>query len=107
MHNFPDNVCAVILQCIMKAMDRDSVILIDDMVLPNKGANWLQTQIDFTMMAGLAAMERTEKQWYSMLEAAGLRVKQICTYAPELRDSVIVAVRKSRLPRSVIPRWCE
>lgn len=94
MHDYPDDKCALILGHIMKVMDKDSVILIDDMVLRNKGAHWRQTQLDLLVMAGLAAMERTERQWYSMLEAAGLKVKEIYTYTPELRDSIIVAVPK-------------
>lgn len=94
MHDYADEKCALILKHIIKAMDSKSVILIDDMVLPDKGVNWQQTQLDLTMMAVLAAMERTEKQWYSMLDGAGLRVKQICTYTSDLRDSIIVAVPK-------------
>lgn len=94
MHDWPDEKCIIILEQIIKVMDKDSVILIDDMVLPNQGAHWRATQLDLAMMAGLAAMERTEKQWYSMLDAAGLKVKQIYTYTPELRDSIIVAVPK-------------
>ena len=78
----------------MDIMDKDSVIPIDEMVLPNKGAHWHQIQVDLLMMAWFAAMERTERQWYSMLDAAGLKVKQIYTYTPELRDSIIVAVPK-------------
>ena len=78
----------------MDIMDKDSVILIDEMVLPNKGAHWHQTQVDLLMMACFAAMERTERQWYSMLDAAGLKVKQIYTCPPELRDSITVAVPK-------------
>lgn len=94
MHDWPDDRCIIILDHIIKVMDKDSVILIDDMVLPNQGAHWRATQLDLTMMAELAAMERTEKQWYSMLDAAGLKVRQIYTYTPELRDSIIVAVPK-------------
>ena len=92
MHDYPDDKCIIILRLIMDVMDKDSVILIDDMVLPNQGAHWRQTQLDLLVMAGLAAMERTERQWYSMLDAAGLKVKQIYTYTPELRDSIIAAV---------------
>ena len=92
MHDWPDDRCVIILNQIIKAMNEDSVILIHDMVLPNQGAHWRATQIDLAMMAGLAAMERTEKQWYSLLEAAGLKIKQIFTYTPDLRDSIIVAV---------------
>ncbi|KAK0511298.1 hypothetical protein JMJ35_005871 [Cladonia borealis] len=94
MHDYPDEKCAIILRQIMDVMDKHSVILIDDMVLPNEGAHWRQTQLDLLVMAGLAAIERTEKQWYSMLDAAGLKVKYIYTYTPELRDSIIVAVPK-------------
>ncbi len=94
MHDYPNDKCANILRQIMDVMDKHSVILIDDMVLPNEGAHWRQTQLDLLVMAGLAAVERTEKQWYSMLDAAGLRVKQIYTYTPEVRDSIIVAVPK-------------
>ena len=92
MHDWPDNKCAIILQQIIKVMSKDSVILIDEMVIPNQGAHWRQTQLDLAMMAGLAAIERTEGQWYSLLDAAGLKIKQICTYTAELRDSIIIAV---------------
>ena len=94
MHDYPDDRCIVILRQIMKAMDKDSVILIDDMILPNRGAHWHATQLDLTMMANLGAMERTEKQWYSLMSSAGLKIKSICTYTIELRDSIIVAVPK-------------
>ena len=94
MHDYPDEKCAIILRQVMDVMDKHSVILIDDMVVPNEGANWRQTQLDLLVMAGLAAVERTERQWYSMLDTAGLKVKHIYTYTPELRDSIIVAVPK-------------
>ena len=84
MHDYTDAKCTLILQHIVKVMAENSVILIDDMVLPNRGASSRQMQVDLTMMAGLAAMERTEKQWYAMLDVAGLAVRQICTYDPEL-----------------------
>lgn len=34
MHDWPDDKCVIILQQIMKAMNKKSVILIDDMVIP-------------------------------------------------------------------------
>ena len=92
MHDYPEEKCVLILQQIVKAMDADSVILIDDMIIPRQDASWRATQIDLTMMASLAGVERTEKQWHVLLEKAGLKVRQICTYTPGLRDSIIVAV---------------
>ena len=73
-------------------MNQDSVILIDEIVIPNEGANWRQTQLDLAMMATLAGMERTEGQWRQLLTRAGLVVNEICLYKPEFGDSIIEAV---------------
>ncbi|KAL9099171.1 MAG: hypothetical protein Q9187_009536, partial [Circinaria calcarea] len=62
MHDYPDEKCITILHNIMAAMDKDSVILIDDMILPNEKAPWRATQLDLLVMSALAAMERSEKQ---------------------------------------------
>ncbi len=64
MHDWPDDKCITILSQTLEVMKEDSVILIDDMVLPNQGVYWRATQLDLAMMAGSAAMERVEKQWY-------------------------------------------
>lgn len=45
----------------MAAMDKDSAILIYDMILPNEKAPWRATQLDLLVMSALAAMERSEK----------------------------------------------
>ena len=76
----------------MSAMDKDSVILLDEMVLPDVGAHWQAVQLDILMMSAVAAVERTRKQWYALLEAAGLKVVKIVTYTALLKDSIIVAV---------------
>ena len=75
MHDYPDDKYIVILRQTMKAMDKESVILVDDMILPAQGAHWYATQLDLTMMACQGAMERTEKQWYSLMDSAGLEIK--------------------------------
>ena len=62
MHDHPDEKCIVILQNIMKSMGPSSVILIDYIILPTQSVHWRATQIDMTMMASLAAMERTANQ---------------------------------------------
>ncbi len=76
----------------MDAMNEKSLILIDDMVLPDVGAHWHAAQQDLTMMSSLASMERSEKQWRSLLEEAGLKIQTITPYTEETRDSIIVAV---------------
>ena len=92
LHDYPDDKCKVILQLTKEAMGADSFILIDEMVLPDQRIHWQAAQLDIAMMSSLSAMERTKKQWYKLLESAGLKIVQICTYTEELQDSIIVAV---------------
>jgi demethylsterigmatocystin 6-O-methyltransferase len=82
----------MILKNILTAMDPDSVILIDEMVLPSSGVQLYAAQIDLTMMASIASTERTEKQWLSLLQSAGLKV---FLYRPSTGDSIIEASRVS------------
>lgn len=92
LHDFPDEKCVLLLHNTLKAMDHDSLILIDEMILPNQGTHWHATLSDINMMASLAGMERTERQWIALLDSAGLKIQQICPYTEKLRESIIVAV---------------
>lgn len=75
-------------------MGPDSILLLDDMVMPSENVHWQAASIDFIMMGSVAAMERTKPQWEKMLDSAGLKIRDIFTYTENLRDSVVVAVRK-------------
>lgn len=92
IHDYPEEQAVRLLQNIAAALGSDSVILIDDMVLPNAGVHWHATQIDLVMMVGLASMERTEDQWHSLIEKAGLKINKVYTYTNSLRDSIIECV---------------
>jgi hypothetical protein len=48
-------------------------------VIPNKGAPWLTTAMDWTMMALLFSRERTESAWRTLLHSVGLKVVKIWT----------------------------
>jgi hypothetical protein len=72
-------------------MAEDSLLLIDEMVIPTKGAHRIAMQLDMTMYSNLASEERTEKRWKELLDAAGFKIEQVYTYQDELRDSIIVA----------------
>lgn len=69
-----------------------SKLLINENVLPNKGASLSACARDMTMMAVLGAMERTEQQWRELLGKAGLRVEKIWTHGEA--EGVIVAVKE-------------
>jgi demethylsterigmatocystin 6-O-methyltransferase len=91
IHNWNDDNCKVILQQIRDAMADDSVIMIDDVVMPQTGATWKQASMDIAMMTMLAAMERTEEQFSQVLADSGLRLRDIWTYDKEYGDSLVVA----------------
>ena len=92
LHDYPDEKCKVILQLIREATGKDSVILIDEMIIPEQGTHWQAAQLDIAMMSSLSAMERTKKQWYQLVESVGLKIVEIYTYTEELQDSILVAV---------------
>lgn len=76
------------------AFGPQSQILIDDMVLPDAGVPWEAATIDLTMMASLGSRERTLREWYDLLDQAGLKGLQVYTYLPRRQDSIIQAVPK-------------
>lgn len=75
-------------------MGPDSLILIDEMVLPDTGVHWQATQIDLTVMASLASRERTYTQWVELLGSVGLEIAKTRTYMPSVYHSIITVVRK-------------
>lgn len=75
-------------------MDKNSAILIDEMVLPDTDVNWHATQIDLEMMTALASRERTYSQWTALLESVDLKIEKVYTYTPAIYESVIHVVRK-------------
>ncbi|KAF2752864.1 S-adenosyl-L-methionine-dependent methyltransferase [Pseudovirgaria hyperparasitica] len=92
LHDYPDVKALELLQNVKDALAPGSVILIDDMVIPNAKAHWHATQVDITMMSCLASMERTEDQWFALIEKAGLKTNKIYKYTQSLGDSIIECV---------------
>ena len=92
LHDYPDDQCLVILQNLKAALRQDSIILIDEMIMPETDAPWQATQADLTMMASLGAMERTLKQWDALFGAAGLRVARRHAYTSSRQDHVTAVV---------------
>jgi hypothetical protein len=57
-------------------MASDSVILIQEVILPETGVHEFEAKMDWHMMK-LGAMERTGKQWRELAESVGLSVNGI------------------------------
>ncbi|CAI6339052.1 unnamed protein product [Periconia digitata] len=75
-------------------MAEDSIILVDDMVLPDQGVTWHVAQVDITMMVAAAAMERTETQWEALYDSVGLKVVRRAVYTPGYYETVTALVKK-------------
>ncbi|KAF7589009.1 hypothetical protein BBP40_004940, partial [Aspergillus hancockii] len=77
LHDWPDETCRRILNHTVDALGPESVILIDDMVLPATGVNWQTTQVDLCMMMAMAGRERTHEDWSALLDIVGLKIVNI------------------------------
>lgn len=81
LHDWNDASSLKILQNIVPAMQPGfSKLLINENVVPDVGATWSITSMDWLTMALGAVRERTEKQWRDLLGQAGLKVTGIWTY---------------------------
>lgn len=94
MHDYPDDKCQLILSNTLAAMADDSVILVDDVVLPDRGAHSYSLDKDIVMMVNFGAMERTSRQWASLFESCGLEIVEAKTYNPISGEAVQVLKKR-------------
>lgn len=76
-HDWPDKQAKIILSQLKSVMAPDSLLLINDQVLPETGVAHFETLVDMHMMVQLSALERTEKEWRSLLEGEGFEIRKI------------------------------
>ncbi|KAJ2999001.1 hypothetical protein NUW58_g141 [Xylaria curta] len=89
LHNHPDHKVRLLLENIKSAMATDSVILLDEMVLPEVGVNPYAAAMDLVMMSAFAGMERTESQWRRIMECVGLKLVKTYVYNAASYESVM------------------
>lgn len=79
LHDWPDNVCQSILANIKAAMKPGySKLLINENVIPDRGAYWETSALDMVMLTLFCSKERTEADWHDLLEKqAGLKIVKI------------------------------
>jgi demethylsterigmatocystin 6-O-methyltransferase len=94
LHDFPDHKVVEILQNIIPAMGKDSIILLDEMLFPDKNVHWHATEIDLTMMSTFASIERTRTYWEALLGSVGLKITETYCYTPSIYETVMVVQRK-------------
>ncbi|PKX97732.1 S-adenosyl-L-methionine-dependent methyltransferase [Aspergillus novofumigatus IBT 16806] len=93
LHDWDDDRCRVILGHIKDAMKPGySRILINEFSIPLRGACTFATHSDFFVMSVNAAVERTEKQWYDLIESVGLKIDRIWTLEPDSESILEVSI---------------
>ncbi|KAL6229788.1 hypothetical protein BDW75DRAFT_234933 [Aspergillus navahoensis] len=94
LHDWSDEYCLKILQNVVSAMTPHySKLIIHEMILLEEGAPQFQAQLDMAMMAFSSGMERTQRQWRTLLEKAGLETVEFWDPLDEGGDGIVEAVR--------------
>ncbi|KAL8708122.1 MAG: hypothetical protein Q9220_006976 [cf. Caloplaca sp. 1 TL-2023] len=78
LHDWPDDLCHSILTHTAAAMHPAfSKLLISEFILADTDTGLFPATLDIQMMGLHAGMERSESQWRSLLEAAGLKIVRV------------------------------
>jgi len=78
LHDWPDSQCRAILAPPKDAIARGySKLLINENVIPNRGAKAGSTGLDLLMMSIQCGSERTETDWKVLLESVGFKITKI------------------------------
>ncbi|KAH8679623.1 S-adenosyl-L-methionine-dependent methyltransferase [Tricladium varicosporioides] len=72
LHDWPDKEALQILGHVKDAMNDNSVVLVNENVLPEMGVGLMSVSADFVMMGNFASLERTEVQFKDLFEKVGL-----------------------------------
>jgi len=95
LHDWPDQKCLEILASVRPSMVAGrSVLIVDELVVPEVGASLREAQLDIDMMVHTAGAERTEREFRQLLSDAGFDVKRVRRYGTDRNDSLIEAVLK-------------
>jgi hypothetical protein len=89
LHNHPDQKVSMVLHAAKRAMAPDSILILDEVMLPEIGVGHDAAAHDMTMMAAFASMERTEAQWRVLVEEAGLKLTKTYMYNVSSYETVM------------------
>lgn len=77
IHDWPDKQAREILKRVHEAMNNDSILLLNENALPEENVPLFSADLDLTMMALFASLDRTEKQFRDLLESSGFRLVKV------------------------------
>ena len=79
LHDWPDKQAREILQNIKTAMNKDSILLINEDVMPEANVPLYPAMLDLSMMAIFSALDRTRSHFRELLTSAGFKLLQVWT----------------------------
>ena len=79
LHDWPDKQAHKILSSIRESMGPESMLLVNETVMPESEVPAYSALADMAMMAGFSSLERTQAQYMALLEEAGFTVVRIWT----------------------------
>ncbi|KAL9086393.1 MAG: hypothetical protein Q9165_007179 [Trypethelium subeluteriae] len=89
LHNWSDEKAKHILRQIRSAMGDQSMLLINDMILPETEVPAFAAALDLVMLGGCGGRERTMKEWRELLGDVGLVIRECIMYDRELCHGII------------------
>lgn len=97
LQKFSDDQAAEVLRIQAKAMNEVSVLVVDEMVLPDEGMpHWHAAELDLAMMAALGGTERSLTRWQGVFEKAGLRLQEAMPYSALGHTAMILEAASDR-----------
>jgi hypothetical protein len=79
LHDWPDQQARVIIRNIRDVMAEDSILLLNENVLPAEGVSLYQAELDMSMMTCFSSLDRTEEQFKELVESEGFELGQVYT----------------------------
>ena len=77
LHDWTDDVCVTILSNIRKSMNPDGRVVVVDCVIPPGNDPHGGKVLDVLMMSALPGFERTEKEFATLFQRAGLKLSRV------------------------------
>lgn len=92
-HNHSDDQSVPILTSLHDAMAADSVIVVEEMVMPEMDIGVVSANFDSIMMGGFASMQRTQAMWAALFSRAGLVIREKLCYDEGSNDCLMIVQR--------------
>lgn len=97
LHDWPDKQASAIIKNIKDVMAEDSILLVNENMLPESGVSLYQAELDIAMMTCFSSLDRTEKQFKALLEDQGF--EHAGTFKPAVQIPGAGTVMEFRLKK--------